>query len=157
MRGEREHWESGGVCAWAAEGWRRCVGRRLENHGCRLDRGRIRPGWMRTIRSRSGKPRRSQGFLNPSRIILIGRSLMRSHLFKSEPFTRDPTAWIRRYPFGRKFCRRALPVFKNQPVVHPVQRLCLGFFCDWTPVFFRKWGPVQKTRKSDKNKIEIDF
>jgi hypothetical protein len=43
-----------------------------------------------------------------ARPIAIGRPLMRSRLFKSEPFARDPMAWIRRYPFGRKIYRRAL-------------------------------------------------
>jgi hypothetical protein len=43
-----------------------------------------------------------------ARPIAIGRPLVRSRLFKSEPFVRDPMAWIRRYPFGRTIYRRAL-------------------------------------------------
>jgi hypothetical protein len=57
-----------------------------------------------------------------------------------------------------------LRVLRKKPSVsieltcHPQELFTVsGTFYPVAPIFSRIWGPVQKTRKSDKNKIEIDF
>jgi hypothetical protein len=96
----------------------------VDGRNCRAPAGAPpRPRLLRRADSRGDRECRSRGSLDGqlgligagilgwnamARPIAIGRSLMRSRLFKSEPFARDPTAWIRKYPFGRKIYRRAL-------------------------------------------------